>query len=144
MCRYTKASGSNALDGYGFSGFGKYLDLDGRAESSEKAGFGISLPGRVLTLCPQLCMGTQPGARFPAQSADALPVKRYGHFTSAIYRNRPIVLTLHPPHSVLVLARSYSTRCTGARHVIGNMVCRCSPCHPPHSVPVLAATLNTY
>ena len=30
-------------------------------------------PRRALTLCPQLCMGIQPGARFPARSADALP-----------------------------------------------------------------------
>jgi len=30
------------------------------------------LPRRALTLCPQLCMGSHPGARFPAQSADGL------------------------------------------------------------------------
>jgi hypothetical protein len=48
------------------------------------------LPRRALTLCPQLCMGSQPGARFPARSADALPATEYGHFTQAIYRNRPI------------------------------------------------------
>ena len=47
-------------------------------------------PRRALTLCPQLCMGIQPGARFPARSADALPATLYGHFTQAIYRNRPI------------------------------------------------------
>ena len=29
-------------------------------------------PRRALTLCPQLCMGIQAGARFPARSADAL------------------------------------------------------------------------
>jgi len=45
---------------------------------------------RALTLCPQLCVGNQPGARFPAQSADALPATLYGHFTQAIYGNRPI------------------------------------------------------
>ena len=45
---------------------------------------------RALTLCPQLCMGIQAGARFPAWSADALPASLYGHFTQAIYRNRPI------------------------------------------------------
>ena len=38
----------------------------------------------------QLCMGIQPDARFPARSADALPETLYGHFTQAIYRNRPI------------------------------------------------------
>jgi len=42
-------------------------------------------PRRALTLCPQLCMGIQPGARFPARSADALPVTLYGHFIQAIY-----------------------------------------------------------
>jgi len=26
-------------------------------------------PRRALTLCPQLCMGIQPGARFPVRSA---------------------------------------------------------------------------
>jgi hypothetical protein len=47
-------------------------------------------PRRALILCPQLCMGIQPGARFPARSTDALPATMYGHFTRAIYRNRPI------------------------------------------------------
>jgi hypothetical protein len=40
-------------------------------------------------LRPQLCMGIQPGARFPARSADALLATLYAHFTEAIYRNRP-------------------------------------------------------
>jgi hypothetical protein len=35
-------------------------------------------------------MGIQPGARFPALSADALSASLYEHFTSAIYRNRLI------------------------------------------------------
>jgi hypothetical protein len=35
-------------------------------------------------------MGIQPGARFPARSADALPATLYGHFTQTIYRNWPI------------------------------------------------------
>ena len=47
-------------------------------------------PRRALTLCPQLCMGIQPDARFPARSADALPATLYGHFIQAMYRNRPI------------------------------------------------------
>jgi len=47
-------------------------------------------PRRALTLCPQLCMGIQPGVRFPPRSADALPTTLYGHFTQAIYRNLPI------------------------------------------------------
>jgi len=47
-------------------------------------------PRRARTLCPQLCMGIQPEARFPARSADALPATLYGHFTQAIHRNRPI------------------------------------------------------
>jgi len=49
-------------------------------------------PRRALTLSPQLCMGTgtQPGARFPARSADALTEAVYGHFAPATYRNRPI------------------------------------------------------
>jgi len=51
-------------------------------------------PRRALTLCPQLCMGIQPGARFPARSADALPATLYGQFTQAIYRNQPIQLKL--------------------------------------------------
>jgi hypothetical protein len=51
-------------------------------------------PRRVLTLFPQLCMGIEPGARFPARSADPLPATLYGHFTRAVYRNRPI--TWHP------------------------------------------------
>ena len=38
-------------------------------------------PRRALTLCPQLCMGIQPGARFPSRSADALPATLYGHYT---------------------------------------------------------------
>jgi len=58
-------------------------------------------PRRALALCPQLCMGTQPDARFPARSADALPATLYRHFTPAIYRNRPIAKNvlrrvLHP------------------------------------------------
>jgi len=47
-------------------------------------------PRRALTLCLQLCMGIQPGARFPARSADALPATLYGHFTQVMYQNRPI------------------------------------------------------
>ena len=47
-------------------------------------------PCQALTLCPQLCMGIQRGARFPTRSADALPATQYGHFTSAIYRNWPV------------------------------------------------------
>jgi hypothetical protein len=50
-----------------------------------------SFPRRALTLCPQLCMGMQPGARCPAQSADALSATLHGHFTETIYRNRPIL-----------------------------------------------------
>ena len=49
-------------------------------------------PRRVLTLCPQLCMGIQPGAHFPARSVDALRAILYGQFTQAIYRNLPIAL----------------------------------------------------
>jgi hypothetical protein len=45
---------------------------------------------RALTLCPQPCMGIQLGARFPAPSAGPLPATLYGHFTQAIYRDRPI------------------------------------------------------
>jgi hypothetical protein len=49
-------------------------------------------PRRALMLCPQLFMGIQPGSRFPARSADGLPLPAtlYGHVTQAIYRNRPI------------------------------------------------------
>jgi hypothetical protein len=47
-------------------------------------------PSCALTLCLQLCMGIQPGALFPAPSADALSATLYGHFTYAMYRNRPI------------------------------------------------------
>jgi hypothetical protein len=47
-------------------------------------------PRRALKLCPQLCMGIQPGARFSARRADALPTILYGHDTQVIYRNRPI------------------------------------------------------
>jgi hypothetical protein len=47
-------------------------------------------PRRALTLCPKLRMGIQPGARFPARSADALPATLYGHFTPVIHRNRPV------------------------------------------------------
>jgi hypothetical protein len=54
-------------------------------------------PRRALTLCPQLCMGIQPGARCPARSADALPATLYGQFTQAMFRNRPITpLPWHP------------------------------------------------
>jgi hypothetical protein len=45
---------------------------------------------QALTLCPQPCMGIQPGARFPARSADALTAALYGHPSKAIYRYRPI------------------------------------------------------
>jgi hypothetical protein len=45
---------------------------------------------RAVTLCPQLCMGIHPGARFPARSAEALPAIVHGHFTQAINRNRPM------------------------------------------------------
>jgi hypothetical protein len=41
-------------------------------------------------------MGIQPDARFPARSADALPATLYGHFTQAIYRNRPISTNPEP------------------------------------------------
>jgi hypothetical protein len=47
-------------------------------------------PRRALALYPQLCMGIPAGARFVAQSADALPATLYGHFTQTIYSNRPI------------------------------------------------------
>ena len=50
-------------------------------------------PRRALTLCPQLCMGIQPDARFPTRSADASPATLYGHFTQAAYRNRPVSST---------------------------------------------------
>jgi hypothetical protein len=56
-------------------------------------------PRRALTLCPQFCIGIQPGFRFPARSADALTATLYGHFTSAIYRNRPIECC--PPDSLV-------------------------------------------
>jgi hypothetical protein len=48
-------------------------------------------PRRALKLCPQFSMGIQPGVRFPARSADALPATLYRHYTQAIYRNRHIV-----------------------------------------------------
>jgi hypothetical protein len=35
-------------------------------------------------------MGIKASTRFHARSADALPASLYGHFTQAIYRNRPI------------------------------------------------------
>ena len=61
-------------------------------------------PRRALTLCPRLCMGIQPGARFPARSADALPTTLYGDFTQAMNRNRYIprvpVLTSSPRHHI--------------------------------------------
>jgi len=41
-------------------------------------------------------MGIQPGARFPARSADALSATLYVHFTQAIYRNWPISTRPHP------------------------------------------------
>jgi len=40
-------------------------------------------------------------------------------------------------------ARSSTTLCIGARHVIHDIVYRCSPHHPPHSVPVLATSSTT-
>ena len=49
-------------------------------------------PRRALTLCPQLCMSIQPGARYAARSADALPATLYGHFNQVIYQNRPIAV----------------------------------------------------
>ena len=47
-------------------------------------------PRQAQTLSPQLCMGILPGACFLAPSPDAVPATLYGHFTQAIYRNRPI------------------------------------------------------
>jgi hypothetical protein len=47
-------------------------------------------PRGALTLSLSPCMGIQPGARFPAWSADVLPATLYGHFTQEIYRHRPI------------------------------------------------------
>jgi len=47
-------------------------------------------PRRALTLCSQLGVGIQPGTRFSARSADALPATLYGHFTQTTCRNRPI------------------------------------------------------
>jgi hypothetical protein len=38
-----------------------------------------AFPRGALTLCPQLCLGIQPGARFPARGADALPSPLFGH-----------------------------------------------------------------
>jgi len=58
-------------------------------------------PCRALTLCPQLCMGVQPGARFPARSVDALPATLHEHFTQAMYRNWPIWLDT-PTHILRV------------------------------------------
>jgi len=49
-------------------------------------------PRRALTLCPHLCMGIEPGARFPVQSANALPATLCRHFTQATCRIRPIAL----------------------------------------------------
>jgi hypothetical protein len=56
-------------------------------------------PRRALTLYPQVCMGIQPDARFPAWSADALPATLYGHITQAIYRKQPVkhCPPYHPP-----------------------------------------------
>jgi hypothetical protein len=87
-------------------------------------------------LCPQLCMGIQPGARFSVRSADALPATLYGHFTQAIYRNRPShrvlignepcykephndgrgqVRVLETEHWSAVAAQSYSSGPVGCR-----------------------------
>jgi len=64
---------------------------------------------RALTLCPQLCMGIQRDARFPARSADALPATLYGQFTQAIYRNRPI---RPPPLVYLRVSRGLTSDAT--------------------------------
>ena len=50
----------------------------------------------ALTLCPQLCMGIQPGARFPARSADACPQLCMG-----ISPRRYTEIGLYPPRLVL-------------------------------------------
>jgi hypothetical protein len=50
--------------------------------------------------CPQLCMGIQPGARFPERGADSLSATLYGYFTAAIYRNWPIVRHVIACHSI--------------------------------------------
>ena len=66
--------------------------------AGQQADFGVSIPAPSadrLTLCPQLCMGIQHVARFPAWSADALLVALYGHFIQAIYRNRPTTPHTH-------------------------------------------------
>jgi hypothetical protein len=43
-------------------------------------------PRGALTLCPRLCMGITPGARFPARSADALSATLSRHFAQAIHQ----------------------------------------------------------
>jgi hypothetical protein len=65
-------------------------------------------PRRAPTLCPQLYVGIQPGARFPARRADALPATLYGHFTQAIYRNRPIATRPYPAGLTDVVAQMLS------------------------------------
>jgi len=59
-------------------------------------------------------MGIQPGARFPARSTDALPATLYGHFTQAIYRNRP---TRNP--RVLSYMTSYDVASTNHQSLAG-------------------------
>jgi len=57
---------------------------------------------RALTLCPQLCMGIQPDARFPAPSAHALPATLYGHLTQAytevgLFNVGRVLIVKNPP-----------------------------------------------
>ena len=78
--RLTALKGSSAAGvTAGYSGFGNNTPIPV-----------YRFPRRALTVCPQLCMSIQPCARFPERSADTLPATLYGHFTQAIYRNRPI------------------------------------------------------
>jgi hypothetical protein len=59
---------------------------------------------RALTLCPQFCMGIQPGACFPHRPLTLCPQLRMGILIQAIYRNWPIAPPYpvrHPPCRVL-------------------------------------------
>jgi len=78
----------------------------------------LRCPRRALTLCLQLRMGIQPCARFPARGADALPETLYGHFTQAIYRNRPI--QQHSRHASMIgrCVRTTDTDAVGRKRLV--------------------------
>ena len=109
----------------GFSAVTGMAALAGKLAGPDRPDSVYGSPRRALTLCPQLCMGIQPGARCHTRSADALSATLYGHYTQAIYRNRPI--DRHPRH------QSYLKTLASSARRIGQPVSRLGANAPVHT-----------